>query len=150
MRYARLKLTLIRFFLVFSAATATASWLDGIPSARRPSLYRVVGYFDQAPAGVPVRDRISVYARGHANRTLIISDYHAQAEPDISSRLSSRMLGQDYGIRGPEREVARLFDIPGGKPFAASLHFHPGVSGAPSLYIADLEDPVEEKTPKAG
>jgi hypothetical protein len=123
------------------AAIAFNLWPHSLP--RQPNLYRVVGYLDEAPKNTVARDRITIHAPGRADREMLVIEYQTPGETPLDMELS-RALGRRYGLMGPKAEVAKFLDIPKGEQFIAVFLAY--TDGPPSLYVADLEYPVEPAT----
>ena len=131
-------LVLVSALVVAGEAVAFNLWPHSLP--RQPNLYRVVGYLDEAPKDIVIRDRITIQAPGRPDRELLVIDYRTPGATPLDLELS-RVLGRRYGLRGPKLEVAKLLDIPKGEQFVAVFLAY--TDGPPSLYIGNLEYPVE-------
>ena len=121
---------LLASFALVGAAFAV--WPDSLP---QPTLYRVVGYLDQVPPNVKVRDRITIYAPGHRDRELLVAAYGTPGETSIDLDLS-RALGRRYTVAGPADEVEKLLSLPAGRQFSALFVAY---QDGPRLLIGDLE-----------
>jgi len=136
LREMKVAVALVAILATLSVAPALAL----SPRIRQPSLYRIEAYLDEAPENAEVRDRIRISAVGRGERELLLTEYRAQGETDISARLSRRALGRRFIVRGFEKPVAELFALPAGEAFVAYLHAY--LDAAPSLYVIELEHPV--------
>jgi hypothetical protein len=132
MRAARFAVVAALLGALATAGAALAVWPDSLP---QPNLYRVVGYLDQAAPNVKVRDRITIYARGHRDRELLVAQYGTPGETSIDLELS-RALGRRYAVAGSPEDVERLFALPAGREFSALFVAY---QDGPRLLIGELE-----------
>lgn len=125
--------------LVAVAFAATASAFSGWPSdlPDRPKMYRIDGYLDRLPEGIPSLDEIGVSVRGHTRRFLV-TEYGTPGETSLDMHLS-RNMARNYGLTGRPEIVARLIEAPEGAQVRGLFIAY--TSGAPVLLIGELELP---------
>lgn len=128
--------------LAVVVATGSASafnlWPHSLP--RQPQVYLVRGYIDEAPAGVTVRDRITITdPEATKRRELLITSYgYGQISIDVEL---SRNLSTRYAVRGEPSQVASLIDAEKGTEIDAKFLVY--TDGPPFLLIATLEFPAK-------
>ena len=125
-RFRRTALVALSIVTVFVAGASASIDL--------PTIYRVEGYLDRAPAGATIEARVGIDKVGMRKRELLVTSYRAE-----SGGAGERTPPRRYYLQGPARDLARLRDAPVGSRVKGRFAVY--WRTAPSVVIASLEEP---------
>ena len=117
-----------------------AGWPESLP--KQPSMYVIQGFLDRAPQGTKIADRIDLVHSGYARRPLLVTYYGTPGETPLDLYLS-RSMSSRYSLNGADADVQRVMKAPVGTRIDGTFVAY--TSGSPSLLIADLQSPSDEK-----
>ena len=118
-----------------AAIIVTALVAGASASSDLPTIYRVEGYLDRAPAGATIVARVGIGKVGMRKRELLVTAYRAE-----TGGAGERTPPLRYYLQGLARDLARLRDAPVGSRVKGRFAVYS--RKAPSAVIASLEEPA--------